>query len=587
MDVKAGLIFLLFLVAAYFVFIRMKSGTPPSIMICKKNEERTLWNGKMHCHVPCSGDQTWNGPDAGCQCPLKNETLCGAACCDSKHCFKGGICCPPHRFSKTLHVCCPVGEVVDGNGNCKKGCGNGYCSQDSFCVDIKGLTDAQKQSMRNQISYRGTTDDDVTSLCALKRCKWSTQEINIPASIKNQVLWFLSNKVKRKISLPKNKQATVVGFMHCINQPSDSASCETLDLLAAASKEPKAVNTFMTAIGAIPKNSIGLYCLPPDQPLARLTSVTGSACTYTDCVQTSSRPGLVDVYFDAQTSTCVSLQSSETTAVTTSVTCNGPNDPIPECKKKGPLLIKDKVQVQPCKVDFSTCPFQPSTPTQNLKGHIYTKPDTETGFSCRDDGTLAQKPANQCPSGATCKAVMELNDPNISWCFDQNSCLPTDEAERKCSKIAKGGIENNKYRCLNSCPTASPINNLSNTHYTILRVYNKSSRTITVDPTMFNDNHWQPSSYHDQTMSPCTSYDLAYSLTASGDKAPLFIKDEKGNNGAGIIIGETIYSSCSTSYTGSTISAEEIVQSSNSGVKYQIVIWDSDLKPGFKSNCNV
>lgn len=346
--------------------------------LCRDNE---VWSRSTNKCQKCPVGSTWNENSQECllyctdttQCTTEQscveekccnykpcKTIVGDKCCqtctpDSQN-TGYSTCCPPE---KTYVVdgqtkCCPGGQISKNGTECVDPCGpagsNKLCSSNTECVTIKNVDPNLNPNIYNQLI--GDKDN-----------LWeqnSDKTYNFYTCLSNKNLCNSSNSFAGP--------AETANFYPCF----DMANKDKNEILKYTKDT---INQFNSKLG----EGQGYYCNNGGgQDLSRLYGVEldTNKCDYTNCIAMLANPSVTDVYYDAKTGNCTSIQSCTDNISKLQTSINN--------KNLGFLQsCKDYPNIDVCKNLSANGQYCDNTNT----GLIQTK-----GFNCYN--YIAQNPAN-------------------------------------------------------------------------------------------------------------------------------------------------------------------------------------------------
>lgn len=269
-----------------------------SLNTCKECPTGSSWNEtSQECLLYCT-DTTQCTTDQSCVegkcCSYKPcKTLVGDKCCqtctpDSQN-TGYSTCCPPEKtyVENGQTKCCPTGLISKNGIECVNPCGpegsNKLCGSNTECVTIKNVDSNLNPNIFNQLN------SDKNNLWEQN----SDKTYNFYTCMSNKDLCNTSPSFAGP--------AETANFYPCF----DMGNSDKNKILAYTKDN---INDFNSNLG----QGQGYYCNDGSgKNLSRLYGVEldTNKCDYTNCIAMLANPSVTDVYYDAKTGNCTSLQS--------------------------------------------------------------------------------------------------------------------------------------------------------------------------------------------------------------------------------------------------------------------------------------
>ena len=338
----------------------------------------SVWSDSLQLCKDCGIGSKWNESTQSCSKSCDDNSQCesgktcvNSQCCDYPSCktAEGEKCCKecspdPNKPDNNLccsseqicniggvTICCTGSKICNGT-TCIDPCGtNLACKEGQKCFQIKNVinpsnmytklsTNPNNQSEKNTdgtYNFYSCIDDK-------NRCT-SGNSYSVPASLNNIYPCFDVDKTNTDAGLGFCSYNTdITKINDCIKNSSESsctpnADCKWYDILSYQD-DAKLNNVISQTFN----EGNGYYCGDNTKNLSRLYGVnfdTSNNCGYEDCLAFTANPSVTDVYYDATTGKCTSLQSCTTLS---DLGTNIPNKSLynilpKSCDNKTPLCI--------------------------------------------------------------------------------------------------------------------------------------------------------------------------------------------------------------------------------------------------------
>ena len=279
--------------------------------LCGDNE---VWSRSTNKCQKCPVGSTWNENSQECLLYCSDTTQCTTQqscvegkCCNYKPCktIAGdkccqtctpdtqntgySTCCPPEKtyVENGQTKCCPGGQISKNGTECADPCGpigsNKLCGSNTECITIKNVDSVKNPNIFNQLN---SNKDNLWE-------QNSDKTYNFYTCMSNKDLCNSSNSFAGP--------AETANFYPCF----DMANKNKNEILAYTKDT---INQFNSTLG----EGQGYYCNNGGgQDLSRLYGVQldTNKCDYTNCIAMLANPSVTDVYYDAKTGNCTSIQS--------------------------------------------------------------------------------------------------------------------------------------------------------------------------------------------------------------------------------------------------------------------------------------
>jgi hypothetical protein len=389
----------------------------------------------------CSGDrkisQCFTGPGSNnvpgpyncvqCNCPTGESGLpanqCGGkgvcnTCCpdgtDIVQCGAGCLCCPKERANCHQMICCPDG-TIHKNGECVVVCGQDTsgnpftCDTNQSCLEIDGLSPAQKTELQNEYGSDVRIDPKNNSAFVCKTDNQSciyTNESSIPASIDNYYP-CLAFPDASDSNIAYCTSDTGSNISTCFNSYKNKDECnndknctwrDVLEYIGENKSIDQSVENIITDINNIQGKSGGYYCDSENGKISysRVIAYGSSGCDWDSCWSRMAQPGIIDVKYNTETGNCIALQScSDPTAGLNSYNTGQDGNKVPNPDRVN-IFKNGNSSFPECK--GSSCPIPSSDKSVKCgqNGKLYLNCDT-----CSDNQLCVETGKCRCvdPSG--------------------------------------------------------------------------------------------------------------------------------------------------------------------------------------------
>lgn len=279
--------------------------------LCGDNE---VWSRSTNKCQKCPVGSTWNENSQECLLYCNDTTQCTTEqscvegkCCNYKPCktIAGDKCCQtctPDTQNIGYSTCCAPENtcVVDGKTKCCPG--GQICSNGTECVSPCGPT--------GSIKLCGSNTECVTI---------KNVDPNLNPNIYNQLIGNKDNLSEQNPDKTYNFYTCLSNKNLCNSSNSFAGPAETANFYPCFDMAKKdkneilkytkdTINQFNSGLG----EGQGYYCNNGSgQNLSRVYGIEldTNKCDYTNCIAMLANPSVTDVYYDAKTGNCTSIQS--------------------------------------------------------------------------------------------------------------------------------------------------------------------------------------------------------------------------------------------------------------------------------------
>lgn len=314
-----------------------------------------IWSDTLNTCKDCGSGSTWD----------EDTQTCIAFCIDDKSCDSGQSCvnnrccsypacktkdgdkccqnCTPDTNNPNLNICCSQLQTCSINGKsvccqgaqicnenvCVDPCGpKGStigCKAGEQCLQIKNVTQSSNMYKQLSLNKNNQVEKNVDGTYNFYSCIdenntcMSSPAFSVPASVQNFYPCFDIDKSNTDTGLGfcSSKDTDTVHINICKLNSSKSIctennNCQWYDLLSTNKENIDELNN---KISQTFEEDNGYYCGDQTKNLSRLygtTFDTSYKCGFENCVAFTANPTVTDVYYDATTGNCTSLQSCTT-----------------------------------------------------------------------------------------------------------------------------------------------------------------------------------------------------------------------------------------------------------------------------------
>lgn len=322
-----------------------------SLNECKDCGIAATWDeGSMQCISVCKSDSDCTGGqycvNNRCCAHPKCKTKEGDKCCVENNCNPDpnntgySLCCSELQVCDINNqtVCCGPGEICKNN-TCLVSCGpegSGIvCAQGEKCLKVQNVkvgTNVYKELSNNNKNKPEVNPDGTVNFYTclnLDEICQSSNPFEAPSAINNFYPCFDIEKLSTDTGLgfcsyddKKDSKATNLDVCNGLNTDYVSESnnakvncgknpnCKWYDILQYNKSN---INELNDVIQKTFKSYDGFYCGDKTQSLGRLFGLQfdnkSGLCSYENCVNAVANPSVTDIFYDASTGNCTSLQS--------------------------------------------------------------------------------------------------------------------------------------------------------------------------------------------------------------------------------------------------------------------------------------